>query len=95
MEAVGLEPGQALEVGTTGLVRGLDSGWLYAAGDVTVQAPLTHMGKYSARAAGDVIAARAHDEPVLEEPWAKHATTAHQCAVPQVIFTDPRSPVSG
>jgi pyruvate/2-oxoglutarate dehydrogenase complex dihydrolipoamide dehydrogenase (E3) component len=89
VETVGLEPGRALEVDTTGLVRGVDGSWLYAAGDVTGQAPLTHMGKYSARATGDVIAARAQGEPVRDEPWGKHATTAHQRAVPQVIFTDP------
>jgi hypothetical protein len=49
----------------------------------------TTFGKYSARATGDVIAARAHGEPVRDEPWDKHATTAHHRAVPQVIFTDP------
>jgi pyruvate/2-oxoglutarate dehydrogenase complex dihydrolipoamide dehydrogenase (E3) component len=89
LQSVGLEPGQALEVDTTGLVKGVDGGWLYAAGDVTGQAPLTHMGKYSARATGDVIAARAQGLPVQDQPWGKHATTAHQRAVPQVMFTDP------
>ncbi len=33
--------------------------WLYAIGDVCGRALLTHMGKYQARIAGDVIAARA------------------------------------
>jgi len=89
LRSVGLRPGQALEVNTTGLVIGVDGGWLYAIGDVTGQAPLTHMGKYSARATGDVIAARAKGVLVQDQPWGKHATTAHQRAVPQVVFTDP------
>ena len=33
--------------------------WLYAVGDISGRALLTHMGKYQARIAGDVIAARA------------------------------------
>jgi pyruvate/2-oxoglutarate dehydrogenase complex dihydrolipoamide dehydrogenase (E3) component len=89
LQSVGLQPGQALEVDTTGLVKGVDGDWLYAAGDVTGQTPLTHMGKYSGRATGDVIDARAHGRPVQDQPWGKHATTAHQRAVPQVMFTDP------
>ena len=38
-------------------MKGTD--WLYAVGDVNHRALLTHQGKYQARAAGDVIAARA------------------------------------
>ena len=34
---------------------GVEGGWLYAVGDVNGRAPLTHMGKYQARLAGDVI----------------------------------------
>ena len=93
LEAVGLEPGAPLAVDTTGAVTGVDQGsgapWLYAAGDVTGDAPLTHMGKYSARATGDVIAARAKGEPVRDAAWGKHATTAQARAVPQVVFTTP------
>ncbi len=93
VEAVGLEPGEPLEVDTTGVVLGVDQGdgapWLYAAGDVTQGAPLTHMGKYSARTTGDVIVARAKGAPVADGAWGKHATTAQQRAVPQVVFTSP------
>ena len=96
LDAVGLEPGSALEVDTTGVVTALDQGldqgeepWLYAAGDVTGQAPLTHMGKYSARATGDAVAARGTGKPVDAGRWGKHATTAQVAAVPQVVFTDP------
>ena len=37
---------------------GIDGGWLYAIGDVNGRAPLTHMGKYHARLAGDAILGR-------------------------------------
>ncbi len=91
--SVGLEPGEPLAVDTTGAVRGVDQGsgapWLYAVGDVTGEAPLTHMGKYSARATGDVVAARAAGEPVDDGRWGRHATTAQERAVPQVVFTIP------
>jgi dihydrolipoamide dehydrogenase len=92
LDSVGLPGDQPLAVDTTGLVTGLDQGgdpWLYAAGDVTGQAPLTHMGKYSARATGDAVAARAAGRPVADGPWGAHAATAQQRAVPQVVFTDP------
>ncbi|WP_299040142.1 NAD(P)/FAD-dependent oxidoreductase [uncultured Pseudokineococcus sp.] len=90
LETVGLEPGDALDIDAAGQVRGASGQWLYAAGDVTGLAPLTHMGKYAARAVGDVVAARARGE-AAEEPaaWTKHATTALHRAVTQVVFTDP------
>lgn len=87
LEAVDLTPDEWLEVDDTLLVRGTD--WLYAVGDVNHRALLTHQGKYQARAAGDVIAARAHGEPVDDRPWGVHVATADHDAVPQVTFTDP------
>ena len=42
----------------------VERGWLYAVGDVTGRALLTHMGKYQARICGDVIAARAAGRPL-------------------------------
>ena len=69
--------------------RSLRDGWLYAAGDVNRRVLLTHQGKYQARAVGDVIVARAKDEPVDDAPWGRHAATADERAVPQVVFTDP------
>ncbi|NEA31434.1 NAD(P)/FAD-dependent oxidoreductase [Streptomyces sp. SID13031] len=87
LETIGLEPGSWLDVDDTLLVRGYD--WLYAGGDVNHRALLTHQGKYQARAAGDVIAARAHGKPVSDAPWGTHVATADHEAVPQVTFTDP------
>jgi len=92
LETVGLEPGSWLETDDTLLVTGdglAGSGWLYAAGDANHRALLTHQGKYQARAAGEVIAARARGEEVSDAAWGRHVATADHAAVPQVTFTDP------
>ncbi|MEV8373111.1 NAD(P)/FAD-dependent oxidoreductase [Kribbella sp. NPDC056861] len=87
LETIGLKPGSWLDVDDTLLVRGFD--WLYAAGDANHRALLTHQGKYQARAAGDVIAARADGKPVSDAPWGTHVATADNQAVPQVTFSGP------
>jgi len=87
LENIGLEPGSWLDVDDTMLVEGFD--WLYGVGDVNHRVLLTHQGKYQARAAGDVIAARALGKPVDDAPWGAHVATADHQAVPQVTFTDP------
>ena len=87
LENIGLTSGDWLKVDDTLLVEGFD--WLYAVGDVNHRALLTHQGKYQARAAGDVIAARAKGERVDDAPWGKHVATADHGAVPQVTFSDP------
>jgi len=51
----------------------VDGGWLYAAGDVNHRALLTRQGKYQARAAGDVIVARATGTAVDATPWGRQA----------------------
>jgi pyruvate/2-oxoglutarate dehydrogenase complex dihydrolipoamide dehydrogenase (E3) component len=90
LETVGLEPGAWLAVDDHLQVTGAVGGWLYAAGDVTHRALLTHMGKYQARVCGDVIAARASGEPAVDDkPWSRWCATADSRAVPQVIFTIP------
>ncbi|NMI02177.1 NAD(P)/FAD-dependent oxidoreductase [Pseudonocardia sp. K10HN5] len=87
--SVGLTPGEALDIDDSGLVTGVDGEWLYAVGDVTGRAPLTHQGKYEARIAGAAIAARSIGEPLDTRPWGEHAAYADHVAVPQVVFTDP------
>jgi dihydrolipoamide dehydrogenase len=89
-EAVGLEPGKPFAADDSGLVDGVAGEWLYAAGDVTGRAPLTHQGKYAARIAGTAIAARAAGRALETGPWGEHAATADHVAVPQVVFTDPQ-----
>ena len=89
LDVVGLEPGRVLETDDSMLVRGVAGGWLYAAGDCTGRAQLTHMGKYQARVCGDVIAARAIGAPTETGRWGTMAATADHAAVPQVVFSDP------
>jgi pyruvate/2-oxoglutarate dehydrogenase complex dihydrolipoamide dehydrogenase (E3) component len=105
VETVGLEPGDWIEVDETlaatsatspapaGPDADADEGgtepWLYAVGDVTDRALFTHQGKYQARAAGDVIAARALGRPVDDARYGVHVATADHTAVPNVVFGDP------
>jgi len=87
LESIGLTPGEWIQTDDTMRVPGFD--WLYAAGDVTHRALLTHQGKYQARAAGDVIVARATGAPVSDGAWGTHVASADHEAVPHVIFTEP------
>ncbi|WP_341940692.1 NAD(P)/FAD-dependent oxidoreductase [Microbacterium sp. LWH10-1.2] len=87
LETVGLEPGKWIAVDDTLRVPGVD--WLYAVGDVNGRVLLTHQGKYQARAAGDVIAARALSGEVDDVPWGRHVATADHAAAPQVTFSIP------
>jgi pyruvate/2-oxoglutarate dehydrogenase complex dihydrolipoamide dehydrogenase (E3) component len=87
LENIGLKDGDWLDVDDTMKVKGFD--WLYATGDINHRALLTHQGKYQARAAGDVIAARALGKPVDDAKWGAHVATADHEAVPQVTFSDP------
>ncbi len=89
LETVGLTPGSWLAVDDTMRVAAVGDGWLYAAGDVNRRVLLTHQGKYQARAVGDVIVARAKGDVVDDGRWGRHAATADERAVPQVVFTDP------
>ena len=91
LETIGLTPGSWLDVDDTCLVRAADGDWLYALGDATHRALLTHQGKYQARVAGNAIGARAHGNPLDITPWGAHVATADSHAVPQVFFTDPEA----
>ena len=57
---------------------GLDSDWLYAIGDCNGRAQLTHMGKYQARIAADVILGKDVRDRASSD------------VVPRVTFTDPQ-----
>jgi pyruvate/2-oxoglutarate dehydrogenase complex dihydrolipoamide dehydrogenase (E3) component len=75
LETVGLEPGKPVEVDD----RMRASDWLYAIGDANGRALLTHMGKYQARVAADVI--------LGEENYCLLSDGQQS---PRVIFTDPQ-----
>jgi len=87
LETIGLEPGGYITTDDTLRVPGHD--WLYAVGDINGRVLLTHQGKYQARAAGDVIAARAKGDEVDDAAWGRHVATADAAAVPQVVFSAP------
>lgn len=87
LETVGLEPGRYVEVDDTCRATGVPEGWLYAVGDANGRNLLTHMGKYQARIAGDVIAARATGGDIADP---RFHDSADDFAVPQVVFTDPQ-----
>jgi pyruvate/2-oxoglutarate dehydrogenase complex dihydrolipoamide dehydrogenase (E3) component len=74
LEQIGLEPGKPIEVDDQ--LRAND--WLFAVGDVNGRILLTHMGKYQARIAADVILGK--DARITEDG----------ARSPQVIFTDPQ-----
>ncbi|AQT79662.1 pyridine nucleotide-disulfide oxidoreductase [Mycolicibacterium litorale] len=89
LDTVGLAPGSWLETDDTLTVTGVEGDWLYAAGDANHRALLTHQGKYQARIAAEVIAARARSAAVDVGGWSRFVATADRFAVPQVFFTDP------
>jgi dihydrolipoamide dehydrogenase len=91
LDTVGLTPGTWLDTDDTLTVTGVAGDWLYAAGDANHRALLTHQGKYQARIAAEVIAARAHSVPVDAGAWNRFSATADTRAVPQVFFTDPEA----
>lgn len=78
LDTVGLSPDGYVDVDDRLRVAGVPGGWLYAVGDVNGRNLLTHMGKYQARIAGDVIAG------TDQAAWADDHANA------RVIFTDPQ-----
>jgi len=67
-------------------VEGVSGSWLYAVGDINGRALLTHMGKYQARIAGAVIAARADGKRTTGKEFRDLASVR---VVPSVTFTSP------
>jgi pyruvate/2-oxoglutarate dehydrogenase complex dihydrolipoamide dehydrogenase (E3) component len=78
LDTVGLAPGRYVEVDDRLRAVGVPDGWLYAVGDCNGLALLTHMGKYQARIAGDVILGK------------DAVDRSSRDVVPRVTFTDPQ-----
>jgi len=78
LESIGIEAGGFVDVDDQLRATGVSGQWLYAVGDVNGRALLTHMGKYQARIAGDVIGG------------VDVTDTASADVVPRVTFTDPQ-----
>jgi pyruvate/2-oxoglutarate dehydrogenase complex dihydrolipoamide dehydrogenase (E3) component len=78
LETVGLTPGKLVTVDDQLRAVGVEGEWLYAIGDCNGRAPLTHMGKYQARIAADVILGK----EIVDK--------ASSDIVPRVTFTDPQ-----
>lgn len=70
-------------------VASASGNWLYAIGDASGAAFMTHMGSYQARIGANIIISRAKGVAVEAQPWSKFNHTADSSAVSQVIFTDP------
>jgi dihydrolipoamide dehydrogenase len=84
LDTVGLEPGTWVDVDESLRATGATGHWLYAVGDCNGRAQLTHMGKYQARIAADVIADR------LDRAGQPARDRASSDVVPRVTFTDPQ-----
>ncbi|MDO8107189.1 NAD(P)/FAD-dependent oxidoreductase [Isoptericola sp. b441] len=92
LETIGLTPGDPLTVDDQLQVRGVAGAWLYAVGDVTGRVGTTHQGKYDARVAGDVVAARfGQGEGTTTDaaPLSRYSAGADHVAQTQVVFTRP------
>ena len=78
LDSVGLEPGGYVDVDERLRATQVSGDWLYAVGDCNGRALLTHMGKYQARIAADVILGK------------DAVAVADDDIVPRVTFTDPQ-----
>jgi pyruvate/2-oxoglutarate dehydrogenase complex dihydrolipoamide dehydrogenase (E3) component len=78
LDTVGLTPGKPVAVNNQLRANGVNGDWLYAVGDCNGRALLTHMGKYQARVAADVILGK------------EITDRAGSDIVPRVTFTDPQ-----
>lgn len=86
LETVGLRAGEFVEVDDHLQAVGVDGSWLYAMGDTTGRALLSHLSQYHAVVVADIIAARARGRQLADDELV--ARDPHN--LPQVVYTDPQ-----
>lgn len=86
LETVGLRGGDFVLVDDHLQAVGVDGTWLYAMGDTTGRALLSHLSQYHAVVVADIIAARARGRQLADDELI--ARDPHN--LPQVIYTDPQ-----
>ncbi len=86
LETVGLPVGGSVSVNDHLQAVGVTGGWLYALGDTTGRARLSHISTYHGRLVAEIIAARVAGRELRENELA--ARDAGSLA--QVIFTEPQ-----
>ena len=91
LETLGLPSGGCVSVNDHLQAVGVTGGWLYALGDTTGRARLSHISTYHGHVVADIIAARAAGRELLEDELA--ARDAGSLA--QVIFTEPQVALAG
>ncbi|MFA1703673.1 NAD(P)/FAD-dependent oxidoreductase [Mycobacterium intracellulare] len=86
LETLGLPRGEIVSVNDHLQAVGVTGDWLYALGDTTGRARLSHISTYHGRVVADIIAARAAGRELSE-----NELTAHDAGnLAQVIHTDPQ-----
>ncbi|KJY26659.1 FAD-dependent oxidoreductase, partial [Streptomyces katrae] len=78
-----------LPVDDTGRVTSVPGGWLYAIGDVSGRAQLTHLAKYQARACAAALVERAAGRPAEGGPRQPWSAGAARTAAARAVFTLP------
>ena len=86
LDTVGLRAGEFVAVDDHLQALGVDGSWLYAMGDTTGRALLSHLSQYHAVVVADVIAARARGRELADDELI--ARDPHN--LPQVVYTDPQ-----
>ncbi|MFL0243491.1 dihydrolipoyl dehydrogenase family protein [Mycobacterium sp. SMC-18] len=86
LETVGLHAGAFVAVDDHLQAQGVDGEWLYAIGDTTGRALLSHLSQYHAVVVADVIAARAQGRQL----GADELIARDSYNLSQVIYTDPQ-----
>ncbi|MGV0038914.1 dihydrolipoyl dehydrogenase family protein [Mycobacterium colombiense] len=86
LESVGLPGGGIVAVNDHLQAVGVTGGWLYALGDTTGRARLSHISTYHGRVVADIIAARAAGRELSEN----ELTVRDAGSIAQVIHTEPQ-----